>query len=77
MIMIFALIVVALVVSTFSIFHTLHVKKVLQLSDNKPIHLKCSVCSCLVARFEQLEDHSIRCVNCKREHELILRRRGA
>jgi hypothetical protein len=57
------------------LLHFLTRRHLLDAAAEKAVYLKCSVCKALVARYEQLSDHSICCVNCKRRAELLHRNR--
>jgi DNA-directed RNA polymerase subunit RPC12/RpoP len=57
------------------LLHFLTRRHLLDAAAEKAVYLKCATCKTLVARYEQLSDHSIRCVNCKRRAELIHRNR--
>lgn len=51
------------------IVHFLGRSHVAQAAEQKAVHLICSDCKFLVARFKQMEDSTIKCVNCLRAIE--------
>lgn len=51
------------------IVHFLGRNHVAAAAETKAVHLTCSICKSLVARFRQMEDSSIKCVNCLRHIE--------
>lgn len=63
------LIVAATSIGTGVVIHFLGRHHVAQAAESKAVHLVCSDCKCVVARFKQLEDQAIKCLNCLRRIE--------
>lgn len=68
-----ALIIVAILAAALSALavHFLGRRHILAAMEQKALHLVCSECKTLVARYEQLPNGAILCANCRRKIERV------